>query len=157
MVKKIVLWLSVIGCMTVIFMFSHQSAEVSHDLSSSFLFRILSFFDAFDKMSRSAMTETVEFLHFLIRKGAHFSVYALLGFLTYLLVRTGYGIKGRMSMLIPSVTGLLYAATDEIHQFFIPGRSGQLTDVLLDTSGAIAGTLAALLICTLLARRKKNG
>ena len=37
------------------------------------------------------------------------------------------------------LTAALYAATDEVHQLFVPGRSGQVSDVLLDSAGAIAG------------------
>ena len=41
------------------------------------------------------------------------------------------------------VVGTLYAASDEIHQLFVPGRSGQLRDVLLDSAGVAAGILLA--------------
>ena len=41
------------------------------------------------------------------------------------------------------VVGTLYAASDEIHQLFVPGRSGQLRDVLLDSDGVAAGILLA--------------
>ena len=38
----------------------------------------------------------------------------------------------------------LYASSDEIHQLFIPGRSGQFTDVLIDTSGGLAAILVVM-------------
>ena len=38
-----------------------------------------------------------------------------------------------------------YAATDEFHQIFVPGRAGMLTDVMIDSSGALAGILLAAL------------
>ena len=41
------------------------------------------------------------------------------------------------------VVGTLYAASDEIHQLFVPGRSGQLRDVFLDSAGVAAGILLA--------------
>ena len=44
------------------------------------------------------------------------------------------------------VVGTLYAASDEIHQLFVPGRSGQLRDVLLDSAGVAAGILLAWMI-----------
>ncbi len=34
---------------------------------------------------------------------------------------------------------ILYAVSDEVHQLFVPGRGGQLTDVIIDTAGAGAG------------------
>lgn len=44
-----------------------------------------------------------------------------------------------------------YAATDEVHQIFVPGRAGMVTDVLLDSAGALTGVL----ICWLLFFRVK--
>ena len=41
---------------------------------------------------------------------------------------------------------LLYAATDEYHQTFVPGRSGRVSDVLVDLLGSAIGTLGILLI-----------
>ena len=43
-------------------------------------------------------------------------------------------------------TGILYAASDEFHQLFVPGRSGQITDVLIDSGGLLAGILLVVLI-----------
>lgn len=42
--------------------------------------------------------------------------------------------------------GSLYAASDEFHQLFVPGRSGRLTDVLIDSAGLLAGILVVCLI-----------
>ena len=59
--------------------------------------------------------------------------------------RTGIG-KG---ILIPWAVATVYAATDEFHQLFVPGRSGQISDVLLDSAGVMAGllVLAAVRSC----------
>ena len=40
----------------------------------------------------------------------------------------------------------LYACSDEIHQLFVPGRSGMFTDVLIDTGGAVTGMLVSMLL-----------
>ena len=42
-------------------------------------------------------------------------------------------------MVLPWLIAAGYAATDEFHQLFVPGRSGQISDVLLDSAGALAG------------------
>ena len=42
--------------------------------------------------------------------------------------------------------GAFYAGTDELHQYFVPGRSAQVTDVVLDSFGVITGILIYLLI-----------
>ena len=49
--------------------------------------------------------------------------------------------RRRTEIFIPWLTATVYAATDEFHQLFIPGRSGQVSDVLLDSAGALAGVL----------------
>ncbi|MBQ8002009.1 MAG: VanZ family protein [Clostridia bacterium] len=156
MVKKIVLWGLVIACMVTIFSFSHQSAAVSHDLSNTLLCRILNAIGYFEKMPRTAMLETVEMLHFAIRKAAHFSIYALLGVLVYLLMRTGHDIKNRLCMTFAPLVCALYAVTDELHQLFIPGRSGEVRDVAIDTLGALAGVVLAAAFYTLWRRMVKN-
>lgn len=65
-----------------------------------------------------------------VRKLGHFGGYAVLG----ALAARAAGRPGAALAI-----GLLYAAADEWHQTFVPGRSGQLSDVLLDTAGTAAG------------------
>ena len=42
--------------------------------------------------------------------------------------------------------GALYAITDEIHQLFVPGRSGMIKDVFIDSLGIITGVIICLII-----------
>lgn len=65
-----------------------------------------------------------------VRKLAHLGEYAVLG-----------ALAGRAAgRPLPALAlGAAYAATDEWHQTFVPGRSGQAADVLLDSAGAAAG------------------
>ena len=51
------------------------------------------------------------------------------------------------------ITGTAYAGTDELHQLLIDGRSGQWTDVLLDSAGAMTGVLLAALALYLIRKR----
>lgn len=81
-----------------------------------------------------------------IRKVAHFSEYAIGGSLFFSLFAT-FKIKEEKQILFASVLGFLYAITDEFHQLFIEGRSGQIKDVFIDTLGAITG---ALIMCTII-------
>ena len=50
---------------------------------------------------------------------------------------------------------LLYAISDEIHQLFINERSGQVTDVLVDMSGAIIASIFLYLIIKIKKRKSK--
>lgn len=78
--------------------------------------------------------KNVEFLVTIIRKTAHFLEYTLFGFLT----ARSFKLRNKSAWFAVPFCAL-YAATDEFHQTFIPGRSGELTDILLDTAGATFG------------------
>jgi VanZ family protein len=74
----------------------------------------------------------------LLKKGGHFLGYALLGAacLRGLAWRRGPAVRDvEMAILM----ALLYAASDELHQGFTPGRTPAVTDVLLDGVGAAVG------------------
>ena len=77
----------------------------------------------------------------LVRKAAHFTEYAVLGFFMGLLwVRR----DGRSRFLLPEALCLTAACVDESIQLFVSGRAGQLRDVCIDLSGATLGVLVAL-------------
>ena len=95
-----------------------------------------------------------ELMSRIIRKTAHFLEYLILGFSLYLTVdgyrQTGREVTGRdtwaKQMILPWTIGTFYAMTDEFHQRFVPGRSCQATDVLIDACGVACGVTLARLI-----------
>lgn len=106
-----------------IFSRSRQSADVSSEESAS----VLEFARRF-----------VPFLSMrAVRKIAHFTEFLLLGVLLHFSFRS---LQIRSSALLLG-TGLLVAAADELLQLFSPGRSCQVTDVLLDFSGVVVSVL----------------
>lgn len=116
--------------MGVIFFFSHQPAG-SSDTQSGFFVELLE--------PITPITDT-DFLTFLTRKAAHITIYFILGILVYGAVRQH--IASRKKAVLISLGAILgYATLDEIHQLFIPGRSGEVRDVLIDT---VAGTVGIL-------------
>lgn len=91
--------------------------------------------------------------HYL-RKTAHFCMYGLLGILICLAF--GYmSSRPRTHVLRTLLFGALYAASDEIHQAFVPGRGPLVTDVLLDGAGVLTGAIFVVGIWCLL-KRKRN-
>jgi VanZ family protein len=80
----------------------------------------------------------IETLNHLIRKSAHFSAYLVLAILVLNALRMGGPLKGK-SFVLAFVICALYASSDEFHQLFVPGRGAQVTDVCIDSSGAIVG------------------
>jgi len=76
---------------------------------------------------------------FVLRKTAHFLIYAALGAALVTALRaSGASAVARRSLLLAAV----YAVTDEFHQSFVPGRAPRAMDVLIDICGAAAGILA---------------
>ena len=80
--------------------------------------------------------------NFLIRKAAHFSEYAILGVLVTRAVDGTYAHR-KAQLCGICLALLLVPSIDETIQLFVPGRSGQVSDVLLDCCGAAAGVLAS--------------
>ena len=87
---------------------------------------------------------------YTVRKLAHFTEFAILGVLLWADCR----LWENCLWLAPLAMGLTVSAADEYFQTFIPGRSGQLSDVLLDFSGVLAAVLLANLLAK--AASKKN-
>ncbi|SDX95068.1 MULTISPECIES: VanZ family protein [Salimicrobium] len=111
--------------MACIFYLSHQAGEESSQLSSI----VAALF--------SAIPAAEETLHYIVRKGAHVFAYFLLTLFLYGAFRRWYKA---------SAVAVLYAATDEFHQTFIPGRSGQISDVAIDSIGVVTAVLLVFLV-----------
>lgn len=77
-------------------------------------------------------------LHHMLRKNAHFIAYLILGILVMNALRSSreYGYQ---SIALALLICALYAISDEIHQIYVPGRSGELRDVMIDSVGASVG------------------
>lgn len=104
-----------------------------------------------------ASPDTLEFMHHIIRKCAHFTEYFIFSLLILRGIRAGEkGMRLRWALVtILIVAG--YASLDEYHQSFVPGRTAAVGDVLIDTSGgAIAQIVAALWVLSGKAREKRQ-
>ncbi|HEY0366428.1 MAG TPA: VanZ family protein [Pyrinomonadaceae bacterium] len=87
--------------------------------------------------------ETLAVIHFITRKIAHFTEYAILGFLAARAFRTSSRPAiGQRWFLICATLVVVYALIDEYHQSFVPSRTASIFDSLID----MAGGLTALLI-----------
>jgi len=122
--KKLRYFIPAILWMIFIFIMSHTNGDSSSNQSGFFVEIIL-----------KVINIDRDTLSFLIRKAAHMSEYALLLFFIY------YGFKKsityKYTLALSLLITFLYACSDEFHQLFIPGRSGQLKDVLIDTTGGL--------------------
>lgn len=134
-------WIFVAGWMALIFYLSHQPSNESNAISTGITAV------AVDSLHQwfPGSTVTLEDLHFWVRKAAHFSAYFLLGILTLLAIKRSGGKRIRASVFAWMIC-VLYAASDEFHQLFVSGRSGEVRDVLIDSAGAFFGIVLYWLV-----------
>ncbi len=86
--------------------------------------------------------------NFLVRKAAHFTEYAVLGILAARAFNLRHGAPAARILFACAVL-VLVPSIDETIQLFVAGRSGQVTDVLLDCCGAATGAALAALVSSL--------
>ena len=127
-----------LASMAVIFVLSSQPAELS------------------TKVSR-AVTEPVQAITPLwfsttnlnanVRKWAHIYIYCALGVSMAVTVQLWlHRVTMRQKALLASALCMLYAAGDELHQYFVPGRAAQLSDVAIDAMGFLPCAAAVYLV-----------
>lgn len=124
--------------MGAIFTFSSQISDKSSNTSGNTIRFILNKLQITKNMSEQQENELVETLQAPIRKIAHFSIYSLGGIISYMLF-SQYEISNKNRIIYSLALCAVYAITDEIHQYFVPGRSCELRDMLIDSSGALLG------------------
>ena len=109
----------------------------------------------FDTLNKKEQVRLLSRIEHVIRKIAHFCMYAALGTL-FALVSLYHERTWRGHLLLPWLFATLYAASDEIHQLFIPGRGSLFSDVVLDSIGSLCGVLLALLAAAAVLKKNKN-
>lgn len=90
--------------------------------------------------SKTVNDKSLEIENYFIRKGAHALEYIVLAILISN-VFFQFGIKNKNVIIYVLFIALFYAVLDEFHQSFVPNRTSEVGDVLLDFSGAIVGTV----------------
>lgn len=164
-IARIITGIITIIWMTVIFSFSAQPAQQSSQISGGVAYSIAQWHSNLFHLEKTQeeLSSQAEAMQLMIRKGAHMGEYALLAFLLCLHLRyyTFFSPKipddssGAVSsfpfisrfpntrqIILPALAITAgYAATDEFHQLFVPGRAGRLTDVCIDSLGGIGGII----------------
>lgn len=139
-------WILVAACMVIIFCLSAQNGEESSDLSGSFVMAILEWLGVnIDEGVLRTLAHMLEFMG-----------------LSLLVFNAAYATwETKLTPVIAFAGTVFYAITDEIHQIFVPGRAFQISDILVDSTGALIGAIASLIILkiilTIKERRNKNG
>ena len=153
-----------------IFYMSARVASDSDALSLGFAGRFLHLVvPGFSDMSAADQLALAKSINHPVRKLAHFAEYLVLGALAINALRLHVGSSERnpedgatasfRNLLIPALSWafcILYAASDELHQLFVPGRAGLITDVCIDSAGALLGILLFLALLQLISHRDKR-
>lgn len=137
MLKKIILWSLVLLWMLVIFHFSSETGTVSES-------RSIAITKAVVNTSAPSPTKTQDYW---IRKTAHVSEYTILALLVVSALQVG-SARRRKYIALALLICLIYAGSDELHQYFVSGRDGRVIDVLIDGIGVTIGLLLFNLIDT---------
>ncbi len=94
--------------------------------------------------------------HHGLRKAAHFAEYAALSFCLFGTLRTPDRRKWIARLSAAFLAAAAVAAVDETIQLFSDGRGAKLQDVLLDCGGALCGLVPALLVQTLILKKRRS-
>ncbi len=150
--RKIIFMILTVCWMIGIFTFSSRTAELSsQDSNRAGMVIGEMFVPGFENWSivRQDFAEKVDHP---IRKTAHAAEYAVLG---VMLMGVFAGEQSKWRLVLKSwILGSGYAATDEFHQLFVAGRSGQMSDVMLDSFGVFAGVLIACFFLVLQSKHR---
>ncbi len=145
--------------MCVIFAFSAQTKEESSAVSESLSYRMVSSTGHFFhwNLDEEQMREIANTIEYFVRKGAHMTEFAILSILLFVWLGLWEMALFRRSAAA-FLTTAVYAASDEFHQLFVAGRSGRISDVLIDSSGALLGVIVFILLGRLIQtiRRRRS-
>lgn len=154
--KQVLLSLAaVLAVAGMIFFFSSQTGEESTEMSGMVSRFVLSLLvPGYKSLSPEEQVPYLEAWGYVVRKGAHFSEFALLAVTLVNFFHT-YKPRWRVGWIIPLawLIATAYAGTDEWHQTFVDARAGALKDVMLDSAGALTGAVLTALIIWIKGRR----
>lgn len=144
-ILRVILIILIILWTCLIFLFSSQDGGESSGFSRKFV-------EFFVKDP-----EMVDKIEPYVRKLAHFSEYGLGGVLFISLFST-YEWTDRRKITTSILIGVWYAIMDEIHQLMVPGRSGALKDVYIDSLGITTGVIGMLIVIKIfeIIKNKRN-
>ncbi len=123
---------------------AEQSNELSKEITESIIYVV-------QRIVPHVELSLDTFNH-IVRKTSHFFCYFILGILVLNALRRS-GVLGYSCIVYAFSICIFYAALDEIHQLFVPGRGGQVIDFLIDSFGSTAGIIVYLLVSRIFKRK----
>lgn len=123
-----------------IFTMSSMNANNSDNTSRSTVKKIVSVIEKIsnNNLSQEELNKAIDKYNVPVRKLAHACEYCIFTVLLIIALKNS-GIEGKKVYLIALLICFLYSCSDEFHQTFVQGRSGQFRDCMIDTTGGIFG------------------
>ena len=147
--RKLLAWLPTLLWLCVLAIFSTDLFSAEH--TGSILQKIIR--ALFGRISHQSFQQ----IHFFVRKAAHFCSYGLLSVFAFFSWRATLPALRRWSFrwaALGALTAFVAGSLDEFHQSFVPSRTSNFHDVLLDTAGAL---FFQLVVAVAVSRRKRGG
>lgn len=147
--KRIIFLAILLATFYIVFNFSAQNGEESGNLSEKVTTWFVNILSKVKNMDTNTKLHYIVKLHPIVRKLAHFSLYIIIGFSVMGFFCT-FDIKNKYKLLWSGLIGVTYAALDEFHQSFTPGRGPSIKDVAIDSAGVLTGIFIMILLIILL-------
>lgn len=144
--------------MILIFAFSAQNSEESSKTSGSVVTAVIE--RVYPKYETFLPEEQVGILNrvtLIVRKAAHFSEYFVLGALAFFATVTFKKYSAIVRSAAAFAFCVFYAALDEVHQYFVPGRACRILDVLIDSAGSLIAVILMSVIVKAALKSNKSG
>lgn len=139
MFRKIIKLILILLVMIIIFLFSSDNGIESTKKSDIVIVKTTQLFLG-KKLSAEEYQKYIDKFVMLVRKSAHFLIYLILGVLIISFIKEFRSVD-YISLLVSIGICFLYACSDEVHQLFVSGRSGEVCDVFIDTFGSFFGVI----------------
>ena len=111
---------------------SQQTGQVSSGQSGKIVLLL-------SKIGIEISKDNISNITFIIRKSAHFTEYFILYILLFNVIKHYIHTK---KIIFYSIMGvIIYAVSDELHQYFVPERSSTIKDLFIDSCGGIVASI----------------
>lgn len=144
-IQRIIFAILTIATFVTIFIFSSQNGNESGSTSRNFTRKVIEILQIDKNLNESEKENLIENSQFVIRKLAHFTIYAIAGINIYGFFNT-YDINKKNKILGVLLVGIVYAISDEIHQMFSGNRTPAIKDVMIDSCGVLFGIFTFLIL-----------
>lgn len=154
---RLIAFLLLLCWMMAIFIMSAQPANESSRVSGGFVQKIIDvIYSDFESFSTSRQASIANNLTFIIRKTAHFLEYFILGALSVIIAFTFEKGSTFVKALGATLFSVIYAVSDEIHQYFVPGRACRFFDISIDSLGCVCAVVLIAIAIGAVKRRKSG-